>query len=134
MNSSPIDSLDEQTFLLIRLPRETVDKARQRESGAKAGSVFVYDDGRTEFQDSETLKMYSLLRNQSPNVKEHTILQSSQCKTSTNARSNVKSIEESDLIRISLQNDEAIHLGKVKSSVLFAVPKVDDRGASSASN
>lgn len=125
MSLSPIDLLDEQTFLLIRLPKETVNKARERRSGEKVGQVYVYDDGRTEFQDSETLRLFNLLRNQSPTIKDHVVSQSSQCRTSTNAKSNIVSSEESDLIRISLQSDEAIHLGKVKSSVLFAVPKVD---------
>lgn len=124
MNSLPIDLQDEQTFLLIRLPKATVERTQ---SGGKAGSVFVYDDGRSEFQDAESLKLYSLFKNEIPKVKQQTSSQETQCRTATNIENNVVSSEESDLISISLDKDEALHLGTVKSSVLFAVPKVDEK-------
>lgn len=128
MSSSPIDLLDEQTFLLIRLPKQTFEKAKNSETNsAKVGSVFIYDDGQAEFQDADSLKVYKLMRNEA--VKNESTPTKTN-KSSLNIHNNLVSSEESDLIKISLQKDEAIHLGKIKSSILFAVPKADEKDAS----
>lgn len=120
MDSSQIDSEDDQTFLLIRLPKETVASSQQ-EGSSRVGSVFVYDDGQMEFQDDKSHKMYTLMRNSQP-------------KTITSQRQGNHLIanEESDLFKISLQKNDAVHLGKVRLSTLLAVPKVDEKGVSTA--
>lgn len=120
MDSSQIDSEDDQTFLLIRLPKETVDKSQHGSS--KVGSVFIYDDGQMEFQDDKSLKFYTLMRNSQP-------------KAVKNQRhgDHLVANEESDLFKISLQNDDVVHLGKVRLSTLLAVPKVDEKGVSTVS-
>lgn len=134
MNSSPIDLPDEQTFLLIRLPKQTAERARNSNNtdhtSTKLGSVFIYADGRAEFQDAESLKMYELMRNQSSGLETTNTKIEKSTGSIVNIDTNVISSEESDLMRISLQKDEAIHLGKVKSSTLFAVPRVDETDAS----
>lgn len=118
MDSSQVGSEDDQTFLLIRLPKETVE--RSQDGSSKAGSVFVYEDGQMEFQDSESNKVYSLIRNFPAKILE----------SSHKKKNHVVANVESDLFKISLQKDEATHLGKVKPSTWLAVPKVDERGAS----
>lgn len=128
MFSSQIDSQDEQTYLLIRLPKETVERAKASGStSSKAGSIYVYPDGRAEFQDENSLKVYALLRNEP--IKE----EKGPSRTSHCGKDEIIANEESDLIKISLQKNDAIHLGKVKLSTLFAVPKVDERDASAVS-
>lgn len=119
MDSSQIGSEDGQTFLLMRLPKETVE--RSRNGSSKVGSVFIYEDGQMEFQDNESNKVYSIIKN-SP----YTKIETSQKKKPNHVVAN----EESDLFKISLQKDEAIHLGKVKPSTLLAVPKVDEKDVS----
>lgn len=128
MHSLPIGSEEEEAFLLIRLPKETVDQRRQagEASTTKVGSIFVYSDSQAEFQDVNSQKIYTLLRN-SP-TKSGTHSGGSQ-KRSCHVVSN----EESDLFKISLQKDEALHLGKVKLSTLLAVPKVDEKDVSTVS-
>lgn len=119
MDSSPLGLGNDQTFLLIRLPKETVE--RGRDGSSKVGSVFVYEDGQMEFQDDESNKVYSIIKNL-PAVKQET--------TQRKKPNHVVPNEESDLFKISLQKDEAIHLGKVKPSTLLAVPKVDEKDVS----
>lgn len=117
MDSSPIDSENDQAFLLIRLPKETVERCRN--GGSKVGSVFVYEDGHMEFQDNESNKVYSAIENK-PICEDKFFKKLNQ----------VLHVEESDLFKISLQKDEAIHLGKVKPSALLVVPKVDEKDVS----
>lgn len=119
MDSSQTDSEDDQTFLLIRLPKETVK--RSQHGSSNVGSIFVYDDGQMEFQDDKSLKIYTLLRNSQPKV----------VKNHRQANHDIAN-EESDLFKISLQKSDAVHLGKVRLSTLLAVPKVDERGVSTA--
>lgn len=117
MDSSPIGSAEDKTFLLIRLPKETVQRCR--EGNSKVGTVFVYDDQRVEFQDDKSFKLYTLMRNSQANGKTN---------TSSHRKDNqIPAVEESDLLEVSLQKDEAVHLGKVKLSTLLAVPKVDEK-------
>lgn len=120
MDSSQIDLEDDQTFLLIRLPKKTVASS-QHEGSSRVGSVFVYDDGQMEFQDDKSHEIYTLMRNSQP-------------KTITSQRQGNHLIanEESDLFKISLQKNDAVHLGKVRLSPLLAVPKVDEKGVSTA--
>lgn len=117
MDSSPIDSENDQAFLLIRLPKETVDRCRT--GGSKVGSMFVYEDGQMEFQDNESNKVYSIIENKPIGRMDF-----------EKRTSRLLQIEESDLLKVSLQKDEAIHLGKVKPSALLAVPKVDEKDVS----
>lgn len=121
MDSSPIDSHDDQTFHLIRLPRETVELAKNGGS-KKVGTLYVYDDSRSEFIDDNSHKVYSLVRNTPIKGEGGTRKHSN----------NVAASEESDLFRISLQKKEAVHLGKVKLSTLLAVPKADEKDVSTA--
>lgn len=128
MDSSPIGSQDRQTFNLIRLPKETVDRGRAGGPGkVKVGSVYVYPDGRAEFQDSDTLKVYNLIRNEPIKMERGT-------SRYTNTDDKMVASGESDLIRISLQRSHAVHLGKIKLSTLFAVPKGDERDVSIVSS
>lgn len=125
MASLPLDSLeDPQQLLLIRLPKDIVEASRSSATG-KVGSVYIYADGQAEIKDDRTNKVYELIRNvptagnaggvgsQSQTVDNHEIAN-----------------EESDLFKISVQKDEAVHLGKVKFSTLLAVPRVDEIDAS----
>jgi len=142
MDSLPIDSQEEQqTFHLIRLPKETVERAKGR--SCKVGTLFVDHDRNTvEFRDYHSCTMYSLLQN-NPIGNQHaqrtTQLNSqdeSNKKPSTSTLSNsalVANSNETDLLKISLQRDEAVHFGKVKTSTFLAVPKVDETSASTAS-
>lgn len=148
MNSLPTDSLNEQAFILIRLPRETIEQHRERAKDpnnrdTKVGSVYVYDDGHAEFQDNSSLKLYSLIRNTTNlvNVKQQ---QQQASQSQQQSQGSVKkgeylqqdssydtvANEQSDLFKISLQKSEAIQLGKVKFSTLLSVPKVDGIGVS----
>lgn len=124
MDSSLIDSADDQTFHLIRFPKEILNNC-DKTATTKAGSVFVYHDGRIEYQDDKSHKIYSLLNNSQhldpslPSPKKEI------------RRQQLVPNEESDLFRISLQTgNEAVHLGKVKPSTWLVVPKVDETGAS----
>jgi len=112
MDSSLIDSGDEQTFHLIRLPKETVERCKDGDS-SKVGSIFVYENGDIEFQDDKSLKVYTIMRN-TPKMAS-----SNQKRVNNHLVAN----EESDLFKISLQKNEALHLGKVKLSTFLAVPK-----------
>lgn len=114
MDSSPIGSEDEQTFLLIRLPKETAERCQQGSS--KVGSVFVYDDGQMEFQDDKSLKIYDLMRNSGPTQKLSTSFRQDTSQMCTAS-------EKSDLFKISLQKEEALHLGKVTTNSLFCIAK-----------
>lgn len=124
MHSLQIDSQDEQTFLLIRLPRETIETSRQSSTtvagNTKVGSIQVFDDGQAEFHDTRSSKTYTLMRNSTRKAKKKD--------------SPVIANEESDLFKLSLQNCEADHLGKVKFSALLAVPKAGELDASIASD
>lgn len=115
MDSLQTGSEDDQTFLLIRFPKESVERSKTG-SGPLVGSILVYEDGRIEFQDNKSHNVYSLMSNSPP--KKGGASQRRDCHVVVN--------EESDLFRVSLQKDEAIHLGKVKSSTLLAVPKADE--------
>lgn len=92
MDSSPIDSQEGQTFLLIRLPKESVERANN--GRVKVGSLYMYPDGRTEFQDNHTSKIYTLITRP----------------------------DESDLLQISPQRSLALHLGKIDRSTLCLAP------------
>lgn len=120
---------DDQTFLLIRFPKETVDRSKSIVEGGstKVGSLFVYNDGHAEFQDEASYKVYSLTRNSVPQTIKP---ESGSRPGSQKSEQGGSSIEESDLFKISLQKDEAVHLGKVKLSTLLAVPKVDEKDVS----
>lgn len=136
MDSLQTDSADDQTFLLIRLPKETVARS-QSGCGTHVGSVYVFDGGYTEFQDDQSKNIYSLLSNSvsklsnnngSVNAGGHHQMGSK--RETTNSQ--LVADDESDLFKISLQKDEAIHLGKVKLSTLLAVPRVDEKDVSAA--
>lgn len=108
-------SVDEQTFLLIRFPKESVE--RSKSSGdPHVGMLLVHEDGRVEFQDNKSQNVYTMITHTPPKK-----IGSSQKKENHTIES-----EESDLFRVSLQKDEAVHLGKIKSSALLAVPKADE--------
>lgn len=123
MDSSLIDSAEDQTFHLIRLPKDLVERSR-KEGNSNVGSVFVYHDGQVEFQDNKTHKVYTLMRN-TPTKSESSGLKKGN-------KEPVVANEGADLFKISLQKDEAVHIGKVKSSTLLAVPKVDGKDVSTA--
>lgn len=128
MDLSPIDSHDEQTFHLIRLPKEAaIQQAAAKNGPVKVGTIFVHDNNRVEFVDDKTNKVYSLMRN-TPVKGE--IGGSSHSHKRVNY---VAPSEESDLLKLSLQKEEAIHLGKVKFSTLLAVPKDDETDVSTVS-
>lgn len=123
MDSSPIGSRDEQTYHLIRFPKESIERAKNAGgSSKKIGTVYVYAGGRAEFIDDESSKVYSLMRN---------IPIKSETTGGGHKRANcISASEESDLFRISLQKKDAVHLGKVKTSTLLAVPRVDETSVS----
>lgn len=125
MDSSPIGSPDDQTYHLIRLPKESVERAKNGGTNSvKVGTVNVYRGGRAEFVDDESLKEYSLMRNIP--IKGEPV-------SGGHKRANcVSASEESDLFRISLQKKEAVHLGKVMPLTLLAVPRVDETNVSTA--
>lgn len=138
MDTLPIDLPDDQqTFHLIRLPRETVERASS--GSCKVGTLYVGSDGFIEFQDNQSRKVYSLVRNDPVrNVASSQSggQQSSQKRTvytAANNNANLASSNESDLLNLSIQKDEAIHLGKVKTSTFLAVPKADETNVSIAS-
>lgn len=121
---SQICSQDERTFLLIRFPKETVQRSQTVVGGSlKVGSLSVLRDDSLEFQDDQSKKIYSLMRN-TPLAKVKEI---NNKKVKTQTVTDTVANEESDLFKISLQKDEAVHLGKVKLSTLLAVPKVDEK-------
>lgn len=118
MDLSRIGLEDDQTFLLIRLPKETVEE--HKKSGvSNVGSVVIHKDGQTIFQDGKSHKLYTLMTN-SPIKGEG----------DRKSGKHILANEESDLFKISLHKEEAVHLGKVKTSTCFAVPMVDDRDVS----
>lgn len=119
MDSLQTGSDDDQTFLLIRFPKESVERAKNS-GNTLVGSVLVYEDGRVEFQDNKSQHAYSLMTNTPPK------------KAGSSRKIQIVANEESDLFRVSLQKDEAVHLGKVKSSTLLAVPKADETGVYTA--
>lgn len=125
MDSLPIGSEDEQTFHLIRLPKETVERARR--GGSKAGTVYVLDNNNVEFHDTNTNKVYKVIRNDPTCVETRPGEASSQKQARANK---MVACEESDLFKISIQKEEAVHLGKVKLSTLLAVPKDGARDVS----
>lgn len=125
MDSSRIDSGDERTFLLIRLPRETVNATKELTGLNKVGTVSVDTSNCTVFRDDYSGKVYNLVRN------EPTAHKTS---TTNKKESSIVANEESDLFRISLHRDEAIHIGKVKSSTLLSVPKDGAIGVSAVSD
>lgn len=138
MDSSQIDSPDDQqTFHLIRLPRETVERARN--GSCKVGTLFVHDDGSADFQDNHSREIYTLLRNcpigSDSSRANSNSGGSSQKRSSYTAAfiDRMASSNETDLLKISLQKDEALHLGKVKTSTLLAAPKGDETNVSTAS-
>lgn len=133
MDSSLTDSEDDQTFLLIRLPKETVERSRNRaaDSSTKVGSVFVFEDGSAEFQDDSSLKTYTLMRNSPKQPKPKN--EGDRSNISQKKVPSIISNEESDLFKISLQNDEAVHLGKVRLATLLSVSKVDETDVSTVS-
>lgn len=119
MDSLQLDLQDDQTFHLIRLPRATVERANNASTNSlKVGSVFVAEDNTLEFIDDESRKLYKLIRNKP--VKSENVRRAN----------NVAACEESDLFKISVQKEEAVHLGKVTPSTLLAVPKVDEKDVS----
>lgn len=125
MDSSPIDSGDDRTFHLIRLPKVTIERAVSS-GNSKVGTVFVYDSGEIEFYDDQSKSSYNLIRN-TPIIRNDESGSGSQ-------KLKVKHViacEESDLLKVSLQ--EAIHLGKVTPSTLLAVPKDVETSVSTAS-
>lgn len=65
----------------------------------KIGSLLVYDNGDMKIVDANTGKEYI---------------------------SQVSSCEQSDLLKMSLAEQKAIHLGKISTATFVAVPKVDD--------
>lgn len=149
MDSSQLDSQsDHQTFHLIRLPKETVDRAKN--GSCLVGTLLVHDDGSMEFEDNLSRKSYQLLRNTPIGATRNQLdtPPSSQLKSTSggdgqsmgrvshiNAINSIHlaSSNESDLLKISLQKDEAIHLGKVKTSTFLAVPKAGVTSVSTAS-
>lgn len=131
MDSLLTDLAEDRTFLLIRLPKETVERC-EKGTGGCVGSVYVYDGGYSEFQDNHSAKVYSLL-NHSVSRQTNNNSSSSQNQSWTKRDATISqpvADDESDLFKISLQTDEAVHLGKVKPSTLLAVPKVDEKDVS----
>lgn len=116
-------SADDQTFLLIRLPKETV--ARHLKGESHVGTVHLSEAGYAEFQDNQSQRVYTLMRNSVPKQ-----LNGGSQRSKLNNNSQPVADDESDLFKISLQKDEAVHLGKVKLSTLLAVPKGDETDVS----
>lgn len=127
MDLLPQDSLDDpQQLLLIRLPKEIVEASRSSATG-KVGSLYIYDNGLAEIEDEATSKVYTLMRN-SPNKRKNNELNASGNSLDQKHSDNHEvANEESDLFKISIRKDEAVHLGKIKFSTLLAVPKVDGK-------
>ena len=118
MDSSPIDSPDEQTFHLIRLPKSIVEQAAS--GNTRVGTVTVDSNGLVELKDDNSGKLYTLIRNVPLDKDSNEGSQATKIKIH-----DVSTGEKSDLFKISLQKEETMHIGKVKPLTLLAVPKDD---------
>jgi hypothetical protein len=108
MDPSPIDLQNENTFHLIRLPKETVQRLQEASSSATSepvGTLIITKEGPPVFQDKETKKTFDLISN-NLNVK-------------------VQKNDLNDLIEVKLDKKEATHLGKVMPSTIISVPRGD---------
>ena len=100
LNDLP-DDRQETTFHLIRLPKETCERG----SGHVANLTVDPTDGSLVLQDNSSNKIYSVISNYSK----------------------TKTLDEPedghDLVKVSLNREELVHLGKVDVSTLICVPK-----------
>jgi hypothetical protein len=104
MDSSQIDLQNDQTFHLIRLPKETIE--RLKEAGPSAnrapvGTLIINKEGPPIFQDSVSKRTSDLISNNNLKVK----------------------VDKYDLIELRPDKREATHLGKVMPSTLITVPR-----------
>lgn len=104
MDPVHIDLQNDQTFHLIRLPKETIERLKEAgPSGnqTSVGTLIINKEGPPVFQDKESKKTYDLISNNSSKVK----------------------VNKHDLIEVKPDKRQATHLGKIMPSTLITVPK-----------
>lgn len=104
MDPVHIDLHNDQTFHLIRLPKETIERLREAGTNVNhspVGTLIINKEGPPVFQDKESKKTYDLISNNSLKVK----------------------VDKNDLIEVKPDKRQATHLGKIMPCTLITVPK-----------